>query len=181
MIPQLDISKKFVVVIKDELFFVVFSLQLPWESHTISFVSHRAPGALQSICGKLGNCPLFGLLFHCAVTEAIKQNNASKISLCIIFLFASFCRKFFFLFHFVLFTFERLEKLKVSERFFFVEERWNYYVVGVLFLNGFYAVKLTVRYNKNGLLSSNFKLSHVSAQGLLLTFLSLLPFFYIFT
>lgn len=104
------------VAARDEPLFVVFSLQLPFESHTVSFVSQFAPGALQSICGKLGNCPLLGLLllFHCAVVTAIKQHNAtSKISLFIFF----GAEKLLF-FHFVLSTFERLEKLKVSERVF---------------------------------------------------------------
>lgn len=85
MIPQLIKSIAFVVVTAIDPFFVVFSLQLPCESQTVSFVSlwQFAPGALQSIVGKLGKLPLFGLLmsFHCAATRAIKHSNVNKSSL----------------------------------------------------------------------------------------------------
>lgn len=70
-----------------------FSTQWPRPSHTTSFDSQCAPGALQSIWGKLGNCGicplLFGLLSHCAAATAIKPNNVNNRSL-----FIFFCRHF---------------------------------------------------------------------------------------
>lgn len=83
--PQLIKSAAFTVATAFDPLFVVFSLQLPWASHTVSFVSvwQFAPGALQSIVGKLGNCPLFGWLmsFHCAAVAAIKLSIVNSSSL----------------------------------------------------------------------------------------------------
>lgn len=93
MMPQLITSIAFVVATATDPFLVVFSLQLPCESQTVSFVSlwQFAPGALQSIVGKLGKLPLFGLLmsFHCAATRAIKHSNVNKSSLFMFKLFIS--------------------------------------------------------------------------------------------
>lgn len=137
IIPQLVMRTTLVVAARDEPLFVVFSLQLPFESHTVSFVSQFAPGALQSICGKLGNCPLLGLLllllFHCAVVTAIKQHNAtSKISL-----FIFWCRKTFILsLCFIHVRTTREVKSKWACFCVFVLRASNYYVAAVFFSRG---------------------------------------------
>lgn len=123
MMPQLIKSTAFVVATAFDPFLVVFSLQLPCESQTVSFVSlwQFAPGALQSIVGKLGKWPLFGWLmsFHCAAPRAIKQSNVNKSSLFMFKLFLVLCTKKKKLFHSALFTFEQLELLWTNEQWTF--------------------------------------------------------------
>lgn len=107
MAPQLIKSAAFTVATAFDPLLVVFSLQLPWASHTVSFISvwQFAPGALQSIVGKLGNCPLFGWLmsFHCAAVAAIKLSivNSSSLLISPSFFFFVLCRNknSFTLFH----------------------------------------------------------------------------------
>lgn len=57
-------------------------LQLPLLSHTCCVDWQFAPGALQSMLGKLGNC--WPLLFHCAETATNKHKNATNNNLFIL-------------------------------------------------------------------------------------------------
>lgn len=91
MTPQLIRRTTLTVALAVDPFRDDFSLQLPRPSHTISFVSQTVPGALQSIWGKLGSCPLFGLLFHWAATTAINANTDNNSSLFILLLTLSLC------------------------------------------------------------------------------------------
>lgn len=87
---------------RSALWCLLDAMSLP--SHTTSLVIQLAPGALQSIWGKVGN-PLLGLLLlNCAATTAIKQNNVKNCS----FTIFSTANDKTFSFHFVFFTFEHL-------------------------------------------------------------------------
>lgn len=104
MMPQLINSTLFNEADTGDPLFDVFSTQCPLPSHTTSLVIQLAPGALQSIWGKVGN-PLLGLLLlNCAATTAIKHNNVKNCS----FTIFSTANDKTFSFHFVFFTFEHL-------------------------------------------------------------------------
>lgn len=57
MTPQLRAMMTLVGVASADPFIDDVSLQLPNPSQTLSVIPQMAPGALQSIGGKLGNCP----------------------------------------------------------------------------------------------------------------------------